>query len=863
VSSPANAPTIAAPVVSGSATSGSLGGRFTAGQTLGGGRYRILGLLGEGGMGEVYKAEDLKLRQFVALKFLPDSVAFEPQALARFHNEVRVARQVAHPSVCRVYDIGEENGLHFLSMEFIDGEDLASLLRRIGRLPGDKAAELGRQICAGLAAAHDQGVLHRDLKPANIMIDGRGNARITDFGLAVLNEEVRGDAARSGTPAYMAPEQLAGREATTRSDIYSLGLVLYEMFTGRPVFEAQSWQEFHKLHESSVPPTPSSVVKDIDPLAERVILRCLEKDPKNRPPTANRVGIALPGGDPLQAALAAGETPSPEMVAAAAKSGSLRPLAAACCLTVTIGLLLWFMSSGPSHLVHTRVPLRKSPEVLAERASELSQTFGYRDALDRAYGFSVDQRYFDYARGRNEEAEYWHRIQSGQPLTFYFWYRQSPGYLLGKSFFVGDISLPDPPQDRPGMVSMILDPRGRLVEFNAVPSREVADQPISPGGWEPFFAAAGVSMSAFAAAKSQWNPPTFADSKQAWSGSHPDHADIPIRIEAASNQGRPIYFHVVAPWDRIERLTRYRPDPSNGGAAVIALVLAAITILGAVVLARYNLRRGRGDRRGALLVAGFIVLVQSGVLVRAHHVPTLGELTIIRDIGFVAVLTAAAAWVYYLALEPLVRRFCPSLLVGWTRLLAGDFRDPMVGRDILVGGMMGLIGHPFMIHIGHRAEMAIGKVTPVAFPPPSDWRYLFSNVVEAFESGLLTSLFCLLLFLIAFILVRRGWLAALILASAMYLYLVTAFATSWPFYVVLAIQSAAAILTVWRFGLLASLIYYAYFRLAYMYPLTPDVSLWYSGGGYFLLAFMAALSTFGFHTACGGQKIFNGRLLAE
>ena len=149
-------------------------------------RYRIVGLLGKGGMGEVYRADDLKLGQPVALKFLPDHLLSDGAALARFHREVRVARQVSHKNVCRVYDIGEVDGRHFLSMEFIKGEELSSLLRRIGRLPHDKAIQLARQICAGLAAAHDVGVLHRDLKPANVMIDGDGNARILDFGLAGL-----------------------------------------------------------------------------------------------------------------------------------------------------------------------------------------------------------------------------------------------------------------------------------------------------------------------------------------------------------------------------------------------------------------------------------------------------------------------------------------------------------------------------------------------------------------------------------------------------------------------------------------------------------------------------------------------------
>src|SRR6185295_11278320 len=192
-------------------------------------RYRIVGLLGKGGMGEVYRADDLKLTQPVALKFLPDRFLSDGAALARFHREVRVARQVSHRNVCRVYDIGEVDGLPYLSMEFIKGEELSSLLHRIGRLPADKANEIARQLCAGLAAAHDRGVLHRDLKPANVMIDGDGNVRITDFGIAGLIEEIRHEDVRAGTPAYMSPEQLSGQELTIRSDISSLGLVLYEL----------------------------------------------------------------------------------------------------------------------------------------------------------------------------------------------------------------------------------------------------------------------------------------------------------------------------------------------------------------------------------------------------------------------------------------------------------------------------------------------------------------------------------------------------------------------------------------------------------------------------------------------------------
>jgi len=212
-------------------------GRFVAGTVLAG-RYRIVGLIGKGGMGEVYKAEDLELEQTVALKFLPEELVGNEELLRRFRGEVRNARQVSHPNVCRVFDIGETEGLYYLTMEYIDGDDLSMLLKRIGRFPSDRAVEVSRQICMGLAAIHKSGILHRDLKPANIIIDSKGEARITDFGIAGLESEIEGIEARVGTPAYMSPEQADGKELTKQSDIYSLGLLLYEIFTGKQAFEA-------------------------------------------------------------------------------------------------------------------------------------------------------------------------------------------------------------------------------------------------------------------------------------------------------------------------------------------------------------------------------------------------------------------------------------------------------------------------------------------------------------------------------------------------------------------------------------------------------------------------------------------------
>src|ERR1700733_8844674 len=365
-------------------------GRFLPGRLLAG-RYRIIALLGRGGMGEVFRADDLTLGQPVALKFLPDEAAREQGLLERFKNEVRIARRISHPNVCRVYDVGEVEGHTFFTMEYVDGEDLASLLRRSARPPEDKALDIARQLCAGLAASHAKGVLHRDLKPANIMLDGRGQVVITDFGLAGVADQIQGADVRSGTPAYMAPEQLEGREVNALSDIYSLGLVLYEIFTGKRAFSVESLPELVRVRSGSAPSKPSTLVKDLDPVVERVILRCLEPDPANRISSVLGVAAALSGGDPLAAALAAGETASPQMVAAAGGTTGLRPRTAIVCLALAlVGLgLVTFLSIRNSGM--GRLGLELPPEVLTHKAKEIVGQLGYADKPDdSAADFSYD-----------------------------------------------------------------------------------------------------------------------------------------------------------------------------------------------------------------------------------------------------------------------------------------------------------------------------------------------------------------------------------------------------------------------------------------------------------------------------------------
>src|SRR5712692_1911457 len=661
--------------------------RFVSG-TLFAGRYRIVGPLGRGGMGEVYRADDLKLGQPVALKFLPQQLQDDTDRRERLFGEVRLARQVSHPAVCRMYDVGEAEGQPFLSMEYVDGEDLASLLRRIGRVPRDKALEIARQLCAGLAAAHDRDVLHRDLKPENVMLDGRGKVRITDFGLAMLAESLRGEDLRSGTPAYMSPEQLAGREATVRSDVYALGLVLYELFTGRRAFGGKSAVELARQHQEEDPARPSTLIDDLDPAVERAILRCLEKDPRLRPASALAVAAALPGGDPLAAALAAGETPSPELVAAAGEAEGLSPAAAWTCLLVAaIGIALFTLLARPLNLFRA-VPIEKSPAALEDRAHDLVRSLGYADPpADIVAGLAVDGDYMQYVAEHDRSPRRWDVLATGQPAALQFWYRQSPRPLVSSNF-VGRVYWNNPPVVDSGMTGVRFDMQGRLLSFYAVPPQvEVTQGPAPAPDWTLLFSQARLDPARFRPAAPEWTPSFYCDARAAWEGTYPDRPDIPIRIEAAAYRGRPVSFQIVAPWTRPERMQPLRLTPGMRASAIAggALFLSLLAI--SCLLARRHLFAGRGDRAGAFRLATYVVA--SGMLtwlLYAHHVPDFNaELSLAsRGLGSVLVL-ALMIWILYLAIEPYVRRRWPHTLISWTRVLSGSFSDPRVGRDVLIG----------------------------------------------------------------------------------------------------------------------------------------------------------------------------------
>ena len=736
-------------------------------------------------MGEVYKAEDLKLNQTVALKFLPEHFAGDTAARERFYNEVRTARQVSHPNVCRVFDIGEVEGSHFLSMEFIDGDDLSSLLRRIGRLPPDKAVEISRQLCAGLHAIHQVGVLHRDLKPANAIIDGRGRARITDFGIAGLESELKDGAGVAGTPAYMSPEQITGKELTTKSDIYSLGLVLYEIFTGRRAFEADSIDELIRKHRTAAPTAPSEFVKDIDPLVERTIFRCLEKDPRERPASALQVAMSLPGGNPLEAAIAAGETPSPEMVAAAPKKGALRPAVAVACLASVVALFAFIVFFSGRVKLHEWVPLDKPPEVLAERAHQIVNKLGYTNApTDTVYGFSQDSSYLNYARREDTSPERFERIRTGQPITLYFWYRASPRHLVPNAG--NEVNFFDPPNDISGMTSVALDVRGRLVEFQAVPPQvEEKKTHNIPTDWSTLFAEAGLDLRHYKEIESQWTPPFFADERKAWEGKQIDHAEIPVRIEAAAFHGRPVYFSVISPWDKPSRQTE---RPSVGVVGIILAIAFSSLLLAALIVARLNLKAGRGDTKGAFKLAVFVFsVITLARFIDADHVPELsGEFWIFFQSVSLPLFIATVTWIFYIALEPFLRRRWSELLISWSRLMAGEFRDPLVGRDILVGGLLGLCSAAtgyLTILVPQWSGVATPPLTQGNTEALSGAGGMAVHFLHIFAEPIFAAILLSFLLLLLLTVLRKKWLAI----AALWLFIILTdfdFASShqWIFY---------------------------------------------------------------------------------
>ena len=833
--------------------------RYSPGQILAD-RFRIVAALGKGGMGEVYRADDLRVGQPVALKFLPTSHVTDADHLARFQKEIRLARQVSHPNICRVYDVAEHDGQPFLIMEYIDGEDLAKLMRRVGRLSEEKASQIARELCTALAAVHDQGLLHRDLKPANVMLDGRGKVRLTDFGLATAVQDLSSTNMSCGTPQYMAPEQLAGEHVSTRSDLFGLGLVLYELFTGRAAF--------HGMDRSKALEKPSSLLKALDPQTEGAILHCLQQDPENRPRSAYEVLAELPGGDPLAAALALGNTPSPEAVANAPIEGTLRPWIAAVLLAALFLGIFVFAKLNDRTKLFRQVPLADAvPETLTLRAKQIAHSFGYADPPEgRASGYGED-------RGLKQSPEQESPAGPKRRPTMYFWCRQSPLPLTNTAvvFAPGFVILPgwvksmEPPMTVPGMTSLVLDLKGNLLEFRAIPAHQATEDrgTAATTDWSALFNAAGLDRTQFHETPDlRHTPPMYADVRRAWDGL--DSVGSPIRVEAAAFQGKPVYFY-NGPVDRADRLDlAQRYQPPFLGTVVAVLMIVAFTA--GLLLAWRSIRQGRANVKGAwrLALFAFVMDLLAWVLL-ATHVRVFGEEigTLCGTVGL-ALLGSGLLALWYLVLEPYVRRRWPWIMVGWNRLLAGRVGDPMVGRELLIGGLAGtalaILGQVHALlstWLGQEPSGSLGIREDLL-------GHGLAVVVDAMLDalyGAMGKFFVMAIFIV--ILRRVAWGFAAAFCAIAFMMWAGALAAGLPeppggplgLSVPFALGSTTILFaTLLRFGLLAYISATVFYALLVCAPLTTDTSAWYWFSNLAVWLTLGGMAVFGFVVSLGGRR---------
>ena len=815
-------------------------------------RYRIVSLLGRGAMGEVYRADDLKLGQRVALKLLARPGHSRSEPPHRFIAEARLAREIAHPNVCRVYDIGEADGWHYLSMEYVDGETLASLLRRIGGLPTEKALDVARQLCAGLAAAHERGVLHRDLKPSNIMIDGRGQVRIVDLGLATPIRDAVEEVV--GTPAYMAPEQLVAGPVSERTDLYALGLVLYETFTGRRLFPVGTVEERIVAADAGTIAVAKPI--GIHPAIDEVIRKCLEPDPADRPRSAWELAGLLPGGDPLAAALAVGRMPSPEMIAAAGMKGALRPAVAwSLFLAILAGTLA--VASRVGVVTQTgpdRLP--KPPEVLAERARTVLSSVGFTaPGRDVEFWFEPDPAAVPMAGASLRS------IPGEVAVPIRFVYRQSADYLVPQNS-MHVVMETDPPANVEGSATVVLDPTGRLLHLSAVPLANPSVEVSRPArSWSDLFAEAGLEWQAFAPVAP---PPVLLVPhyiRVAWEQPAGERANA-IRVTGAMLDGRPVYFDVRrADAPAAGRQTWFSRGARSKVNEALLVTFSLALFVGGGILARRNLRLGYGDTNGARRLA--VLIATGGVIwaaLRAHHVPLPVEewMFLLVATGW-SLVWAGFAWLIYISLEPYLRRWWPHTLISWTRLLSGRVRDPLVGRDVLVGLLAGILFVTLFIlrvEVAQRAGVVVRPLDQAySLEGLRSIRYFIGLAVYFALDTLNFSLGALGMLLLVRLIVRNAWVSGfiwvVILAS------VNMDGGVFPWDVVFALAMALlAIAVLLRFGLVSSAVMLLYTDLLTRLPVTLDTRSWYVALSVLTLLLVGALATYGFVTALADQPAF-------
>ena len=697
------------------------------------------------------------------------------------------------------------------------------------------------------------------------MLDGAGKVRLTDFGLA----GVAGEKIRAGTPAYMAPEQIAGGEVSPRSDLYSLGLVLYEIFTGQRALDGKNLAELiHKREHSGIVP-PTAIVKTLDPKIELAIMRCLKPQIADRPASALAVAAALPGGDPLAAALAAGETPSPEMVAAAGQTDAVHPLIGAGLVGFVLAALLICALAGDRQLLYARVPMQKSLDSLQDRARDIMVSLGYPlDGIDSARGLSINFDVITHISSTDTSQNRWDALNRRTSPVMQFWYRSSPQPIapLSPSWTP---SWSDPPMTSVGMTRLELDDTGRLLTFEAVPPRgEEQPTPASPAPWPALFSAAGLDLNTFHEVPPQLAPRTYATERRAWEGPQPGVDGATLHIEAAAQRGVPVAFRRTGPGEPIVPRTT-SPVSQGRGWRIATNVTATVLLLATVLLARRNLRAGRGDRRGAWRLFCFALTAMVGAwVVGAQHYSSL-QIENQRLNLFIAeaVMSTGTTWILYIALEPWVRRYTPSILISWTRVFAGQIVDPRVGRDVLIGVGVGMTVALANVLFNFLPALYGGSAGQ---PRATNLQLLLGSastlgfILRLIPNNLQNGLFFAVAFGVGRAVSGRVW-GGTLLASGLLTFFILGESGGERFLVRLVfiiLFVAPMVSSLYYGGLLSLVIAFFVNQMLNNAPMTLQATLPYSPAAFAVALVVLGLAVFGFYASRGGQPLF-GQVLAN
>ncbi len=801
------------------------------------GRYQLVSPLGRGGMSVVYRAEDIELAHPIALKFLSPSLQENPAALELLRREVRIARQITHPNVVRIFDLGTSDGESFISMEFVAGEDLESLVRRVGPLPSVKVLQIARQLAAGLAAAHEAGVLHRDLKPANVMIDGSGNVRILDFGIAAPLDDEQALARLSGTPGFLAPELLAGQKPSLQSDLYAWGLVIYFAATGKLPPAPQSGDS--RL-QTELPSLPESEEK-----LATCIQWCLQPDPARRPSSAYSLLATL--GDPLDEAVQAGEMPSPELVTAAMSwRPSLRLLNGL--LAAGLVLLLVITLLADHTLFLPRCGLIKSPDALRDIAQKILAEVGHpAPSTPVLTGITLDSDCLKYIRAHPELSAPWQGVAAGELPAVSFWYRQGDTHLPRPDLF-GTSDEPSQPLV-PGFASVKLDGRGKLLSLE-VPT--VASRDSSPNdhiSWSRLFELAGLPFADFRTVPTERFPPLFADTVQSWQGPFALDAQERVVVTAGSLQDRVTYFNVAHPWQLNANAASSSNQSSRFVAARTAIWLAAIAA--AAVLVWRHASQGHADWRGAWRVTACVLILGflDWLCGSRHNFMPIREITAAFQWLIAIVFCGSATGLAWLAVEPAARRWWPWSIITIRRLLEGRLKDRAIWADVLLGLVAGLFAvclRQVCTLSNHLFSIPVSGLND--FDPSQNLldhfglRYKVAVIVSALLMAVIDSLLMLAL-LVAF----KRVLKSTVVSAVLIVLLLTALSIlgrgllspiDWLARALLLSIAWALLL---RYGLLATITALTTFYAVNNSPLTLDPSRWYAPAGFLIVATAAAL----------------------